>query len=119
MLADGKIAAEELAMLGAIGKRLGITRKMLAEILDNPPKDNFAVPEDDKEKIAQLMDVVAMMAIDGNIDPNEMCVCRTIAVIFGYNSEIIDNVVDCIADSIKNGHDREQVIIDIQQTTGK
>ena len=119
MLADGKIEPKEIAILGAICARLGLDATVVKEILDKPTKIDFIAPSDDKEKIAQLVDVVFMMMADGNIDQKELDCCRSVAIGFGYNPSIIGKLVLDIAEAIKNGKDREHTIGAAERSLGQ
>jgi uncharacterized tellurite resistance protein B-like protein len=115
MLADGKIEDNELAMLGLICKRLGLQPDVLKEIMENPQAVDFVVPQSNQEKAAQLVDVIFMMMIDGDIDQKEFDLCRGVAVSFGLDPAIVGKVILDIAAAIKNNQDRGQAISTLQQ----
>ena len=115
MLADGKIEDNELTMLGLVCKRLGLQPAVLKEIMENPQAVEFVVPQSNAEKAAQLVDVIFMMMIDGDIDQKEFALCQGMAVSFGLDPAIVGKVITDVAATIKNNQDRGQAISALQQ----
>ena len=115
MLADGKVEDKELAMLAVVCKRLGLHPDALKEIMENPQAVDFVVPQSDAEKVAQLVDVIFMMMIDGDIDQREFDLCRGVAVGFGLDPAIVSKLITDIAAKIKDNQDRTQAISAAQQ----
>lgn len=118
MLADGKIEPNEIATLSIICTRLGLDAGVLKEILANPDKIQFVVPQDDTEKVKQLVDVVFMMMADGDINPKELACCTTVAMGLGFDASIVGKVILGIAEAIRNGINRDQTINVAQKIMG-
>ena len=70
--------------------------------MKNPDKIDFVVPESDNDKIRYLKDMVALMMIDGDIDDNELKVCKLTAKSYGFRTEVIDAMIRDIIIEITN-----------------
>lgn len=119
MLADGKVEPNEITTLGFICNRLGLDPSVLKEIMNHPEQVEFVVPQDNAEKVRQLVDVVFMMMADGDINPKELDCCKAVAVCLGFNSSVVPEVVLAIAEAIKNGVNHDQTINTAEQLLGQ
>lgn len=98
-MADGVVQKSELAAIAAVASREGVSPSKVKELLEKPEKTNFIVPEDEGKKLQYLKDMVLLMMSDGDIDDNELALCKICAEIFGYKHEVIDvMLLDIIAD---------------------
>lgn len=98
-MADGKVEKPELAAIAAICSREGLTEDDLQKCLNNPDSINFVPPTDDKTRLRYIQDMVLLMMSDGDIDENEMLVCKLTAEALGYKHEVIDAMlIGIIAD---------------------
>ena len=101
--ADGKIEKEELMAIVAVCKREGISEQELKKFLDDPSSIEFVAPKDDASKIKLLKDMVCIMLADGDINDNEMILCKLTAEALGYKKEVIDAILlDIIVELKKN-----------------
>jgi len=115
MLADGKITSEEEEFLAAICVRVGLAPAELKSILDHPEGVSFTPAKDTKERVFQLLDVVFMMMIDGEIDQREMRLCQAIATQLGFPASIVPKLVMAVVEGIKKGRERASVAADIEK----
>jgi uncharacterized tellurite resistance protein B-like protein len=101
-MADGKVEKSELASIAAVCSREGISDSDFKKCLENPESIEFVAPKDDKTRLRYLTDMVLLMMSDGNIDENEMGICKMTAEALGYRHEVIDAMIlDIIADLSK------------------
>jgi uncharacterized tellurite resistance protein B-like protein len=101
-MADGKVEKSELASIAAVCSREGISDSDFKKCLENPESIEFVAPKDDKTRLRYLTDMVLLMMSDGNIDENEMVICKMTAEALGYRHEVIDAMIlDIIADLSK------------------
>lgn len=99
MLADGKIEKQELAAIAAVCSREGLTDTDLKRCLESPESIDFVPPANNMQRVQYLKDMVLLMMSDGNIDDNEMLVCKMTAEVLGFKHEVIDAMIlDIIAD---------------------
>ena len=61
---------------------------------------NIDLPEDEDTKLAYLRDLVALMMIDGELDEEEMAICKIYAMALGYRSSIVDGMIAGVIDSL-------------------
>ncbi len=100
-MADGKVEKSELAAIAAVCSREGIEESEIKNLLDNPESVDFVPPTDHQTKVQYLKDMCALMMIDGNIDKNEVVVCKLTAEALGFRHEVIDAMVSDIIDELK------------------
>ena len=99
---DGHFDDVEYDLLKQIAKRHNVSEKELKEIQNNPHGVEFEIPADPKEKFHQLYDLVNMMVIDNYVDREEVNLCLIFAGKFGYNKDKTVELVESIADNIRN-----------------
>lgn len=90
---DGKLVPNELRLLGAMGKNMGLTQKDIEKVLKKPESIKFVVPKDNSEKIKHVLRLVHMMLVDGRIDKRENDFCISVAVNMGLQPSIVSDLV--------------------------
>lgn len=104
MMADGKIAEEEMAVLGAVGARAGLTEAELQDLLDNPESVKFTPPDTIEERFGQVSAAVFMMMVDGEIDAREFAYCCKLAKHLGFDADgapaMVKELIKAIQDDI-------------------
>lgn len=104
--ADGNFTDSELAVLLAVASRENITPEEFDKVIDNPESVTIDLPTDEDTKLDYLRDMVALMMIDGELDEQEMAMCKLYAMTLGYRSSIVDGMIAGIVDSL-NAADAE------------
>ena len=104
--ADGNFTDSELAVLLAVASRENITPEEFDKIIDNPESVTIDLPTDEDTKLDYLRDMVALMMIDGELDEQEMAMCKVYAMTLGYRSSIVDGMIAGIVDTL-NAADAE------------
>lgn len=104
--ADGNFTDSELAVLLAVASRENITPEEFDKVIDNPESVTIDLPTDEDTKLDYLRDMVALMMIDGELDEQEMAMCKVYAMTLGYRSSIVDGMIAGIVDSL-NAADAE------------
>ncbi len=99
-LADGKATESELALIASIASRENLTQEELDNLIDNPDSVSIELPEDEETKKRYLTDMVALMTIDGDMDDNEVAMCKVYAIALGYDPSLVENLVLEIADCL-------------------
>jgi len=102
-LADGRLAKDEVDLVIKIGLNAGLTREELNRVISRPDSINFSPPETSRERIEQLYDMVMVMMVDGDIDENEVNLCKIIANGLGFRPVIIDKMILEVIDVIVQG----------------
>lgn len=106
-MADGKVEKSELAAIAAVCSREGLTENDLPKCLNNPGSIDFVPPTDDNTRLRYIKDMVVLMMSDGDIDNNELLVCKLTAEALGFKHEVIDamilNIIAEIKEKIDNG----------------
>ena len=98
--ADGRFTDSEMAVLVAVASRENISPEEFNRVMENPDSVNITLPEDEETKLAYLRDMVAMMMIDGELDEQELAICKIYAMALGYRGSIVDGMIAGIVDSL-------------------
>jgi len=98
--ADGHLTDSEMAVLLAVASRENITPDEFNKVIDDPDSVNINLPEDEDTKLAYLRDMVAMMMIDGELEEQELAICKIYALALGYRSSIVDGMIAGVIDSL-------------------
>ena len=99
-LADGKATESELALIASIASREEITQEELDNLIDHPDKIKISLPEDDDQKLRYLEDMIALMMIDGDLNDQEMAMCKLYAITLGFESDTVEKMILDIADNL-------------------
>ena len=98
--ADGHMTDSELAVLIAVASREDITPEQFNNVIENPDSVSITLPEDEDTKLAYLRDTVAMMMVDGELDEQELAICKIYAMALGYRGSIVDGMIAGVIDNL-------------------
>ena len=98
--ADGHVTDSELAVLVAVASRENITPDEFNRVIENPDSVTINLPDDEDTKLAYLRDMVAMMMVDGELDEQELAICKIYAMALGYRGSIVDGMIAGVVDSL-------------------
>ena len=99
-MADGRLTDSELAVILAVASRENISPDDLNRVIEDPDSVTIDLPEDEDTKLAYLRDMVAMMMVDGELDEQELAICKVYAMALGYRSSIVDGMIAGVVDSL-------------------
>ncbi|WP_027003166.1 TerB family tellurite resistance protein [Hugenholtzia roseola] len=116
--ADGDINEDEQDFLLHVGERLGITREDYVSVLKYPEGVEFYPPSSDRERLDQLIDLVYMMLIDGEIDEDEVYKCRRFANALGFKAQVVDVIVEDIIDAAIKKQKRDEIFASLSRRLG-
>ena len=107
MQADRKIEPNEEILLVKVANRISLSenelKQIIKQVMTNPRSIKVSYPTDPKEKINYLLDMVAMMMVDANIDIREAIICETIAIKPGFRPQIVPEMIKTLIDlAVKN-----------------
>lgn len=98
--ADERITDSEMAVLLAVASRENITPEQLSQVIEDPDSVSITLPEDEDTKLAYMRDMVALMMIDGELDEQELAICKLYAMALGYRGSIIDGMIAGVVDQL-------------------
>ena len=98
--ADGRLTDSELAVLLAVASRENISPDDFNRVIEDPDSVTIDLPEDEDTKLAYLRDMVAMMMVDGELEEQELAICKSYAMALGYRSSIVDGMIAGVVDSL-------------------
>ena len=113
MLADGKIDPNEMKLLSVICQRVGLSEKQLKAILENPQSIEFTPAKNQNERAQQLIDMVAMMMVDGDIDSREVEILIHLASKLGFRPSSVTELVKHIINELGKNREVNEVNIDV------
>lgn len=92
-MADGQLAESERQILYLVARRLDMSDADVKEIRNSPENIKFVPPKSYDEKINQIKDFISLMSADNDIDPNEIKVCKKLAMHLELAPRIIDDLL--------------------------
>ncbi len=98
--ADGHLTDSEMAVLLAVASREKLTPDEFNKVIDDPDSVTIDLPEDEDTKLAYLRDMVAMMMIDGELNEQEMAICKLYAMALDYRGSIVDGMIAGVIDQL-------------------
>ena len=105
--ADGRLTDSELAVLLAVASRENISPDDFNRVIEDPDSVTIDLPEDEDTKLAYLRDMVALMMVDGELEEQELAICKIYAMALGYRSSIVDGMIAGVVDSLDAEADAE------------
>ena len=107
--ADGHLEKREYDLILKIGDKLAYSANEIQELSEEIEHDDPVEASQSKEQRLRLVfDLVAIMMIDGTIDPKELGLCKSIAMKSGFEPEVIDDIVHRINRLTQSGRSIEQ-----------
>jgi uncharacterized tellurite resistance protein B-like protein len=92
-LADGQLTQDEWDLLLVIASHLGMREEEINAIRNNPDTVNFVAPKTHEERVQQIEDLVALLAIDHDINPKEIELCKKICLRLDVLPQIVDSII--------------------------
>jgi uncharacterized membrane protein YebE (DUF533 family) len=87
--ADGFMHEKEEKMLFKIGKRYGLKERQIKELVDSKEKFQINVPDNHKDKMNVLYDLMLMVYADGVVEKSEIAFCEDVVKKFGMRKEVV------------------------------
>ena len=102
-MADGDIDDDETQLLLLLGQKNYLTPAEIQQVLQSPEDVRFVVPQNPRQALDYLWEMVQMMMIDGHIHAREKAFCKGIALRYGFRPAVVDKIVDTIIEGIARG----------------
>jgi uncharacterized membrane protein YebE (DUF533 family) len=87
--ADGFVHEKEQKMLFKIGKRIGLKDRQVKELVDSDEKFTIIVPDNFRDQMNVLYDIMQMVWADGVVEKSEIAFCENLVRRFGLKKEIV------------------------------
>ena len=87
--ADGFVHEKEQKMLFKIGKRIGLKDRQVKELMDSNEKFTINVPDNFRDQMNVLYDIMQMVWADGVVEKSEIAFCENLVKKFGLKKEIV------------------------------
>ncbi len=92
-LADGHLSEDEWELLVYLASRLGVGEEEINAIKENPEAVTFVMPKTHDQRVQQIEDLVLLMSIDHDINPNEVELCKKISLKLDVLPQIVDSII--------------------------
>ena len=92
-MADGHLEPSEFAWCMLIAARIGLTDSEVRSVIDNPASVNLTVPESQKERALNLIELIHVSESDGDVSPEELKVLIAFAVLYGFSAEQLKSII--------------------------
>ena len=92
-LADGHLSEDEWELLVYLASRLGMEEGEINAIRENPEAVKFVMPKTHDQRVQQIEDLVLLMSIDHDINPNEVELCKKISLKLDVLPQIVDDII--------------------------
>lgn len=92
-LADGHLSEDEWELLVYLASRLGMEEEEINAIKENPDAVTFVMPKTHDQRVQQIEDLVLLMSIDHDINPNEIELCKKISMKLDVLPQIVDDII--------------------------
>jgi uncharacterized membrane protein YebE (DUF533 family) len=96
--ADGFIHDKEEKMLYKIGKRYGLKDRQIKLLVDSNEKFEINVPDNHRDKMNVLYDLMLMVYADGIVEKTEIAFCEDVVKKFGMKKEVVRWLLEEIFD---------------------
>lgn len=110
-LADNAVDPSELETLYNIGVEHNFEKEEIDFLINNPHKVKFVSPQTVQEIVKQIYDLTKLLLADGKIDIREIVSLRSFCEKVGINEAKVDSIIDFAIEAIKNGMEKEKVLI--------
>ena len=109
---DGNFSSTELEMLYNYALSRGVSKEELTKILSSP-SGKIEIPSELDKKVEYLYDMAKMVWADGIVEQDEIDTMKKYAKRFGFSRDHLDDIVNYILESVKEGKSLENVIMEI------
>lgn len=90
---DGKLDKKELDLLYSIAERYNIDEDDVITMLNQQEEYEFVLPENEKERLQQLKDLISMMMVDGIMSPDEKDLIYKTGEKLGFEKDFITGLI--------------------------
>ena len=111
--ADGDVDRAEMDLIVGLAEKFNMSTKEVTAIIRNPEDVALLIPKTPEERMEHLYDLVTVMMVDGQIDENELNLCKSLAVKLGCDEETVDPLIRDLIERALRGITPEKVISDL------
>lgn len=113
--ADKVLHPKEIAFLKNVAKRLNIDDKTADEIIQNPENQSYdMISVEEVERYVFLDDFLNLVMIDGEIHENEIIECRNLSKKLGFDTALIDDIINRMKYHIEKGFNENTLTQEIK-----
>ncbi|MBK6265197.1 hypothetical protein JKA74_09115 [Marivirga sp. S37H4] len=93
---DNQIVREEKRYLYELGRKNGISEKLVDKIIRESEDHPFLLPVSKKERIIFVYEYIKMMLVDNKLDEREAKMCMLIAEKMGFKKALVGSITNSI-----------------------
>jgi uncharacterized tellurite resistance protein B-like protein len=88
--ADDHMHKKEINLLHRIGKKYGLKKWQMEELMASKEKFEINVPDNFNDRMNLLYDLILMVYADQKVEKQEIAFCQDVAKRFGLKKEIVE-----------------------------
>ncbi len=115
IVADATSSPSELAHLFAWAQSHGLPRADIEAVILSPDGVNYVPPDGIMDALGQLYDLAQMVCADGVVAPEESRLLFSFAKRFGFEPELIPEIVSRLIQEVQRGTPRATLLANIEQ----
>ena len=96
--ADGFVHEKEKAVVMKIGRKYGLKERQILQLMESDEKFTLNVPDNHRDKMNLLYDLMLIVLADGVVDKNEISFVEDVVKEFGMKKEIVKWLIDEVFD---------------------
>ncbi len=105
---DGHVHSDEVALLFRLAEKYNYDPQKIRDMLDGDVEIAPEIPQLYSQRLGQLYDLVEMMLADNKIDENELEFCEHMAELYGFESKVIQSMIDLLKMGEQTMHQWEE-----------
>lgn len=113
VVADGLISAKELETVYNLGRTVyGLTEEEINKYIVSADV-SYVMPETFEEKIRVLYQLTMVAWADNKIDDSERDLLKRHCIMYQFQEENVDSIIDFLVERVKNGVKFENILSEI------
>lgn len=107
---DNNLDENEIEIITQIARQNGLNYKDVDYVTSYSDQIPFTLPDQFTDRLAALYDLVLLMVSDFEVHNNEIEFCKTIALKYEFNPQIIDELTEDVLSYVLEGKECDEVM---------
>lgn len=106
---DGKISDEQMRILNKEGRKFGLTEPEIDRLIKTEGVNSYTPPYSLRGKFVHLYNIAEVILEDEIVTEVEKKMVKKFAIEVGFRDDIIDDLMEMLAEGIKTGESEEDL----------
>jgi len=111
--ADGIVTETEQTLLDKMGRKIGLNKAQIQEVLDNPDRYPLSPPVNKEDRFERLIGLVEMLSADNEVDEHEVKLMHTYGIGLGFDEEELGTYIEKILGDLVSGKIKYDILEDL------